>query len=67
MQHITQRDLAKMAGVSHTTVSLALRQHPSISDETRARILKLAHKLSYRPDPMLAALNAYRVKRAPAH
>jgi LacI family transcriptional regulator len=63
---ITQRDLARLARVSHTTVSLALRNHPSIPVETRARIAALAQKHKYRPDPMLAALNAYRLGRTSA-
>ena len=63
---VTQRDLARLAKVSHTTVSLALRDHPSIPAETRARIAGLARKHRYRPDPMLAALNAYRVNRTPS-
>lgn len=63
---VTQRDLARLARVSHTTVSLALRNHPSIPPATRARIAELARKHRYQPDPMLAALNAYRVRRAPS-
>lgn len=63
---VSQRDLARIAGVSPMTVSLALRGHPSISAETRARIVKLAEQQHYRPDPALAALNAYRIKQAPA-
>ncbi len=64
-RRITQRHLARLAAVSHTTVSLALRDHPSIPPATRARIHALAQKHHYRPDPMLAALNAYRVETAP--
>src|SRR5687768_14253018 len=61
---VTQRELARLASVSHTTVSLALRNHPSIPPETRERIAKLAQRHHYRPDPALSALNAYRVNRA---
>ncbi len=59
---ISQRDLARIAGVSPMTVSLALRGHPSISASTREMIRKLAEKHQYRPDPALAALNAYRIQ-----
>ena len=58
---ISQRDLAKIAGVSPMTVSLALRDHPSISAERREHIRQLAKKHGYQPDPALAALNAYRI------
>ena len=60
---VTQRHLAQLAQVSHTTVSLALRRHPSIPAATRQRILDLARRHGYRPDPALAALNAYRIDR----
>lgn len=63
---VTQRELARLAQVSHTTVSLALREHPSIPAATRTRIAALARAHRYRPDPMLAALNAYRVSRTPS-
>lgn len=63
---ISQRDLALIAGVSPMTVSLALRGHHSISEATRTRILRLAKQHHYRPDPALAALNAYRINNAPA-
>ncbi|TDU81726.1 LacI family transcriptional regulator [Prosthecobacter fusiformis] len=59
---ISQRDLALMAGVSPMTVSLALRGHSSIPEATRVKIRKLAEKHRYRPDPALAALNAYRIQ-----
>jgi LacI family transcriptional regulator len=64
-KQVSQRDLARMAGVSPMTVSLALREHPSISLATSQRIRRLAKKHRYRPDPALAALNAYRIKNAP--
>lgn len=57
---ISQRDLAQIAGVSVMTVSLALRGHPSIPETTAQKIRLLAEKHQYRPDPALAALNAYR-------
>lgn len=61
---ISQRDLAKLAGVSAMTVSLALRGHPSIPEPTRLRIADFARNHGYHPDPALAALNAYRVQSA---
>ncbi|MBI5693171.1 MAG: LacI family DNA-binding transcriptional regulator [Verrucomicrobia bacterium] len=66
LPRVTQRDLARLARVSHTTVSLALRDHPSIPAATRDRIHALARRHHYRPDPMLSALNAYRVNRRPS-
>jgi DNA-binding LacI/PurR family transcriptional regulator len=62
--YLSQRDLARLAGVSPMTISLALRNHPSISIETRQRIHKLAEEYHYRPDPALAVLNAHRNKKS---
>lgn len=59
------RDIANKAGCHYSTVSLALRNHPRIAAETRERVQRAAAELGYRPDPMLAALNAYRVMKQP--
>ena len=63
---LTQADLARQAGVHPSTVSLALKGHPSISLRTRDRVHRLAAKLGYAPDPLLAALAVYRRRRRPA-
>jgi LacI family transcriptional regulator len=60
----TMKDIAKVAKVHQTTVSLALRNHPSIPQKTRERIKGIADELGYRPDPMLASLIAYRRGRS---
>lgn len=57
---VLMKDVAKEAGVHQTTVSLALRNHPSLPQATRERIQKLAKDMGYRPDPALSALVAYR-------
>lgn len=53
---ISIRDLAKIAGVSRTTVSLALRDNHEISAETRERIQELARIHGYRSHPAVNAL-----------
>jgi len=63
---VTQRDVAREAGVSHVTVSLALRDSPTISEATRKSIREIAERLGYSPDPMLAALSSYRAQQRPA-
>lgn len=57
---VTQTDIARVAGVHNTTVSLALRRSPLIPDETRRRIQTIAEELGYSPDPTLRALVPYR-------
>ncbi|MEO8616470.1 MAG: LacI family DNA-binding transcriptional regulator [Luteolibacter sp.] len=61
---ISMRDIGKAVGVSHVTVSLALRDHPRISAAIRARVREVAAELGYRPDPMLTALSHYRKSKA---
>lgn len=53
-ERLTLRALAKVAGVSHTTVSLALRNNLSISPDVRRQIHELANQLGYQPDPLVA-------------
>src|SRR5687768_6944820 len=50
------REVAAAANVCVMTVSLALRDNPRISAETRERIKRLAAELGYHPDPELARL-----------
>lgn len=47
---VTIKDIAKLAGVSHTTVSRALNDSPLIQEETKARIRVIAEQLDYTPN-----------------
>lgn len=51
----TLRDLARLAGVSASTVSKALRNHPKVGAARRAEILALAEKRGYRRNPALSS------------
>lgn len=42
------RDVARLAGVSHQTVSRVLNEHPSVRQETRTRVLEAMQALNYR-------------------
>jgi len=44
------REIAKLAGVSVWTVSMALRNHPGVSDETRQRVKSIAEEYYYLPN-----------------
>jgi LacI family transcriptional regulator len=50
------RHIAKLAGVSPSAVSLALRDSPRISAETKARIMSLAREMDYEPDARIVHL-----------
>lgn len=52
----TIRELARMAGVSRTTVSLALRNSARISPAIRKKIVRLAEETGYQRDPVVSAL-----------
>jgi LacI family transcriptional regulator/LacI family repressor for deo operon, udp, cdd, tsx, nupC, and nupG len=53
---ISIADIARVAGVSHTTVSRALRESSLISVETRERIQKLAYEMGYTPNAIAQSL-----------
>lgn len=53
---VTIHDVAREAGVSHTTVSRALNNKGELSPETRARVLAAAGRLHYVPSAVAQAL-----------
>ncbi|MBR6084258.1 MAG: LacI family DNA-binding transcriptional regulator [Spirochaetales bacterium] len=53
---VTIKDVAQLAGVSHTTVSLALRNSPSITEDTKAKVLAAAKQLNYHPNHLARSL-----------
>lgn len=46
----SMRDVARLAGVSHQTVSRVLNNHPSLRESTRQRVLAAIDELQYRPN-----------------
>ncbi|RTE11568.1 LacI family DNA-binding transcriptional regulator [Paenibacillus whitsoniae] len=48
-------DIARLAGVSKSAVSLALSGKPGISAETRERVLEIARESGYAPKPRAAS------------
>jgi LacI family transcriptional regulator len=55
---LSLRDLAARLGVSHTTVSLALRNSPRLTPAMRQRVQREAQRAGYHVDPTVAALMA---------
>jgi LacI family transcriptional regulator len=54
------RDVAKLAGVSVASASLALNGQPGVADVTRRRIAAAAERLGYRANPQAQALRSGR-------
>jgi DNA-binding LacI/PurR family transcriptional regulator len=49
-------DVARLAGVSHQTVSRVLNGHPNVRPDTRDRVLKAIRQLNYRPNALARGL-----------
>ena len=50
MQEVTIYDIAKLAGVSASTVSRVINEYPHVKKSTRARVLKLLDEYHYVPN-----------------
>jgi DNA-binding LacI/PurR family transcriptional regulator len=59
-QRVTIRDVARAAGVSIGTVSLAMADHPDVAETTKERVRQAASDLSYSPSAVGRALQARR-------
>jgi DNA-binding LacI/PurR family transcriptional regulator len=53
---VSIKDIARAAGVSHSTVSRALSDSPLVKAETKARIQRLAREMGYSPDARARSL-----------
>ena len=51
----TLKDIATQLGISISTVSRALRDHPDVNAETKKNVVELAHQMDYAPN--MLALN----------
>lgn len=58
--NVTIKEIARRAGVSHSTVSRALNNHPAIAPETVERIRQLADELRYVPSGTARSLKTNR-------
>ncbi len=56
IMRVSIKDIAKAAGVSHSTVSRALSDSSLVSDETKARIQRLALEMGYSPNSLARSL-----------
>ncbi|MGQ9630104.1 MAG: LacI family DNA-binding transcriptional regulator [bacterium] len=59
---VTIKDIARIAGVSISTVSAALNDKPGVGGRTRARILEIARAHRYRPHHAARSLKTRKTK-----
>lgn len=55
-------DVARIAGVSHQTVSRVLHDHPNVRPRTRERVLAAVRELGYRPNAAARTLASRRTR-----
>lgn len=56
MKNVTIFDIATMLGISSSTVSRALNDHPYISKQTKERVKKIAEELDFTPNSIAKSL-----------
>ena len=58
--NLTLEDIAKRAGVSRSTVSRVINDHPNVRADVRERVLKVIQSTGYRPNAAARALASQR-------
>lgn len=53
-------DIARLSGVSRSTVSRVVNQHPNVSDRTRERVMQVIEQYHFSPNPAARALASQR-------
>lgn len=57
---LTLEDIADMAGVSRSTVSRVINEHPAVSEAVRQRVWDIVNETGYRPHPAARSLASQR-------
>jgi len=58
---ITLEQIAKLAGVSRSTASRVINEHPHVRAEVRARVWQVIREVGYQPNSIARALAAQRL------
>lgn len=62
-RHVTQLYVARAAGVSRSVVSHVLNRNGRISEQTRAKVLRIAQEMDYQPHAAASELASQRSRR----
>jgi LacI family transcriptional regulator len=57
---LTLKEIAELAGVSRSTASRVLNDHPGVRPEVRERVLQVIREQSFQPDPAARSLASRR-------
>ena len=57
---LTLKQIAELAGVSRSTASRVLNEHPGVRPEVRERVLQIIRDHGFRPDPTARLLASRR-------
>jgi LacI family transcriptional regulator len=60
MKNLTLEDVAKLAGVSRSTVSRVVNDHPNVKDDVRERVKVIIAETGYQPNAAARSLAAQR-------
>ena len=53
---VTENDIARIAGVSQTTVSRVLNNNPSVKSSTRQKVMAAIKEIGFTPDPIARSM-----------
>jgi LacI family transcriptional regulator len=56
MSKLTLEEIAQLSGVSRSTVSRVINDHPNVKSEVRERVLRVVAETGYHPDPAARSL-----------
>jgi len=62
MLHITLNEIARLVGLSTSTVSRALNNKPDVHPQTREKVIRMAEKLGYTPNSIAQSLRYKKTK-----
>lgn len=61
-RQLNLEDIAEMSGVSRSTVSRVINNHPNVREATRQRVMEVVDRVNYQPNRVARALASRRAK-----